>query len=256
MIFYPSFVAIQSTLLREAIVLFGITTAARLLIIRPTELRSQLPRYAFTVGVLAVAYIHRTANAVIYAAALGAALLIFAVERDYLSKQTLGAGIALSPVALFISLPIVQRGIQFLSRTRELRAEGRAIYFPDIAPQTITEFLGFSWIGAGYFLYAPLPWMIETIPDLISGIEGIINLSFTLGAIWGVRVLWKKNAAGTVGLLVGLGVAVTFYGVGTANYGAAVRHRQMFIWVIFLFGGIGISEYVRFKWPFTRSGAS
>ncbi|MDB2276717.1 hypothetical protein PM022_19780 [Halorubrum ezzemoulense] len=112
------------------------------------------------------------------------------------------------------------------------------------------ELIAFSWIGAAYFLYAPFPWMIETVPDLLVGVEGLLNIAFTITAIWGVRSLSQKNMPATVGLLAGLAVAVVLYGVGTVNYGTGMRHRQMFLWVIFLFGGIGISEHVRLVWPF------
>jgi hypothetical protein len=92
--------------------------------------------------------------------------------------------------------------------------------------------------------------MIETIPDLLISMEGVGSIAFTIAAIWGVRSLGQKNLSATVGLLVGLALAVVFYGVGTANYGTGMRHRQMFLWVIFLFGGIGISKHVQFMWPF------
>ncbi|OYR56873.1 hypothetical protein DJ83_18515 [Halorubrum ezzemoulense] len=91
--------------------------------------------------------------------------------------------------------------------------------------------------------------MIETIPDFLVGTEGLVNIGFTIAAVWGVRSLVQKYQYAIVGLLVGLAIAIVLYGVGTVNYGTGMRHRQMFIWVIFLFGGIGISEHIRFVWP-------
>ncbi|WP_353635041.1 glycosyltransferase family 39 protein [Halobacterium sp. NMX12-1] len=248
MTIYPSIVAVQSTLLREALVLFGITTAARLLMI-PSKRRS---RFSWALAGLAlhVSLLLRNDNVVIYAAAIVAALAVYAVQSGYISKRALGIGLSLSPVAFVGSLPVVRDGVKFLAYLREVRAGGRAVYLPEVIPRTILELVAFSWVGAAYFLYAPFPWMIATIPDLLVSIEGVINVAFTVAAVWGVRLLGRKNAHATIGLLVGLAAAVVLYGVGTVNYGTGMRHRQMFLWVIFLFGGIGISEHVRFVWPF------
>jgi ABC-type cobalamin transport system permease subunit len=65
--------------------------------------------------------------------------------------------------------------------------------------------------------------------------------------VWGIRTLARKNKSATVALVVGLVLAIVFYGVGTVNYGTGMRHRQMFTWIIFLFGGIGIAEHVNFR---------
>ncbi|MDB2262455.1 glycosyltransferase family 39 protein [Halorubrum ezzemoulense] len=249
MTFYPSVVAVQTTLLREAIILFGITTAARLLML-PSRRRSRLPSYGLAGIVLHVSLLQRDDNVFIFVAAIAAALAVYAVRAGFLSRRSIALGASLSPVAFVLSLPLVRNGIEFLAYTREVRASGRTVYLPQIIPQTVIELIAFSWIGAMYFLYAPFPWMIETIPDLLVSIEGLINVAFTVAGIWGVRSLGKKNVPATVGLLVGLAVAVVLYGVGTVNYGTGMRHRQMFIWIVFLFGGIGISEHVRFAWPF------
>lgn len=252
MIFYPSIVAVQSTLLREAIVLFGITTAVRLLML-PSRRRSRLLSYALAGIVLHISLLQRDDNIFIFVGAVAAALAVHAVKSGYLSRRSIALAASLSPIVFVLSLPVIQDGIEFLAYTREVRASGRTIYLAEIIPQTVIELIGFSWVGAAYFLYAPFPWMIETIPDLLVGIEGLINIAFTVAAIWGVRSLGQRNMPATVGLLAGLSVAVVLYGVGTVNYGTGMRHRQMFIWVIFLFGGIGISEHVRFVWPFELS---
>ena len=248
MIFYPSFVAVHSTLLREAIVLFGITTAVRLLIFS-RQRRSKWFSYTLAAGLLHIALLLRDDNLVIYVAAISAAIAVSLLKSGSVSKRTAGFGLALSPVAFLLSLPLIREGIEFLARTRTLRARGRAVYLPEVVPRTIVELVAFSWVGAAYFLYAPFPWMIETIPDLLVGTEGLVNIGFTIAAVWGVRSLDQKYQYAIVGLLVGLAVAIVLYGVGTVNYGTGMRHRQMFIWVIFLFGGIGISEHVRFVWP-------
>jgi len=249
MIFYPSIVAIHSTLLREAFVLFGITTATRLLVL-PLRQHSRWFSYGTAVFLLHLVLLQREDNAIIVAAAIGIGVVTYAVKSGYISRRTAGIGAGISPITFVLSLPTIQDGIEFLAYTRRVRASGRVVYLPKIIPGSIIEFMAFSWVGAAYFLYAPFPWMINTVPDLLVGIEGLVNIAFTFAAIWGVRSLGQKNLYATVGLLVGLAIAVVLYGVGTVNYGTGVRHRQMFLWVIFLFGGIGISEHVKLVWKF------
>jgi 4-amino-4-deoxy-L-arabinose transferase-like glycosyltransferase len=243
MMVYPSFVAIHSTVLREAVVLFGITTAARLVL--TSESSNRLQSYSLAVVCLTVALIHRPENAVIYAAAIGGGLLAYAVQAGYPERMIGVAGLVL---AIPVVRPFVRSGIDYLARIREMRASGRAVYLADVVPETIPELLAFSWVGAAYVLYTPFPWMVETLPDLLISIEGMTSIGFTVAALWGVRHLVQRNAPATVGLLVGFGVAVVLYGVGTANYGTGMRHRQMFLWIVFLFGGMGIAEHVRFEW--------
>jgi len=256
MIFYPSFVAVHSTVLREAITLFGITTATRLLTVS-SQYYSRRLTYSLAGVTLYIAYIMRTDNMIIYATAIVAALGAYAIERGSNPLRLIGIGTGLSLMGLVLALPIVRDGVKHLSRIRDVRAFGRTVYLPGVIPRTIPEFVAFSWIGAAYFLYAPFPWMVETGPDLLISIEGLVSIGFTVGAVWGVRWLGQRDFPVTVGLLAGLTVAVVLYGVGTSNFGTGMRHRQMFLWVIFIFGGIGLSERITFEIPtFRRNGDS
>ncbi|WP_336135348.1 glycosyltransferase family 39 protein [Natronomonas amylolytica] len=251
LLLYPSVVAIHSTVLRETIVLFAITTATRLLIVQRRRL-PVLSTYTVVAALLYIAYIMRPENAVIYAVAIGTGLLVHGTERSSPTvwPALVTAGITVIGVAIVTGF--VREGIDYLARIRNIRAGGRTVYLPEVIPQTLIELLAFSWVGAAYFLYAPFPWMIETIPDLLVGMEGIISIGFTLASPWGIRSMAKQNRPATVGLLVGLLLGIVLYGVGTVNYGTGMRHRQMFIWVIFIFGAVGITEHVRFVWGSRR----
>lgn len=243
MVFYPSFIAVHSTLLRDAMVLFGITTAVRFFLLR-SERRPNVLSYLIAAGALYLSLLLRDDNIVVFVTAIAAALAVYIVTTRHLSTEFAIIGFLGSPLIFTFLLPVIRDGIQFLAYIRDVRTGGRTVYLQNIIPETIPELLAFSWIGAAYFLYTPFPWMIETVSDLLVGIEGLISIGFTIAAVWGVRYLGQKNMAVTVGLLAGLAAAVTLYGVGTVNYGTGMRHRQMFIWVIFLLGGIGISEKI------------
>ena len=245
LLFFPSVVAVQSTLLREAFVLFCITTACRLLLLH----RRRVAAYAAAGGLLYGAYVMRTENAVIYAAAIVTALLVAGLRRLELSRSSVAAAAGVSAVGVVVARPVIEPLLRQLAVLRLERANGRAVYLGDVAPQTLPELLAFSWIGAAYFLYAPLPWMVETGSDLLVGFEGLLTLGYTVAAIWGVRWLARRDAPAAAGLVAGLAVAVVLYGVGTANYGTGMRHRQMFTWVLFTLGAVGVAERVRLRLP-------
>jgi len=243
---YPSHIAVQSTLLRDTIILFSITSVTRILLL-PSEKHSRWVYYVTAGVLLHVALLLRGDNFVIYLIAIAAGVVTWAVRSGYVSRYIAGVSAALSPLVFILALPTIQSGIEFLARTREVRARGRATYMSEVIPQNIPELIAFSWIGAAYFLYAPFPWMIQSVADIIVSLEGVVSFIFTVAAIWGVQSLSRKDLPVTVGLLAGLSVAVVFYGVGTGNYGTGMRLRQMFLWAIFLLGGIGISEKVEIK---------
>lgn len=245
MIFYPSFVAVQSTLLREAMVLFCITIAAKFLI-TPYGPNSKGLCYLLAGGSMYIALILRPDNLLIYIVVVFSAIAVYMVYSGRISKWTLIITGSLLPFGFIFALPYIQSGVQFLARTRQLRGQGRAVYLADVVPQTISEVIAFSWIGAAYFLYAPFPWMISTVPDLIISIEGIITIIFTITAVWGLRSFSQKNPPVAIGLIIGFSVAIVLYGIGTVNYGTGMRHRQMFLWIVFLFGGIGLSDHIHF----------
>jgi len=131
-----------------------------------------------------------------------------------------------------------------LAKLRRRRASGRTVYLSHVFPETIPAAIAFSWIGFAYFLYTPFPWMIEAPMDALIAVEGVINFLYTIAAVLGAQVLWRRAPAATAGLAVGIVVGTVLYGFGTANVGTAVRHRQMVLWAIFLLGGIGFAEKV------------
>lgn len=245
MAFYPSFVAVHSTLMREAFVLFGITTAARFILV-PSSTRSRLHSYLLAGGALSLATIHREDNAIVYGVAIGIGALVFLLDTGRVSKRQVGAGALLSPVAFVYAYPLVRAGVEFLARIHDVRARGRTVYLAHVIPNTLPELLAFSWIGALYFLYTPFPWMIATPADLVVGMEALVNVLFTVAGVYGVKVLYHRSRVATVGLLVGFLAAIVLYGVGTVNFGTAMRHRQMFLWVVFLFGAVGLADRFRF----------
>lgn len=247
MVLYPSFIFIHSTILREAIVLFGITTAARLFIL-PSKRVHPLLTYATASGLLWMTILLREENLPVFLVIFVLAAL---VKYRSMINRPLVYYLAV-PAAWIIgvfSLPYINGVVEFLASIRRYRAYGGSVYLPHVIPDTILSAIQFSWIGASYFLFAPFPWMVTQIAELVTFIEGSLNLLFAIVGIYGFRTLLHRNATVAVPLAVGLILAVILYGLANANAGTAVRQRQMMIWVIFAFGGIGLSEHIRIRLP-------
>lgn len=242
--FYPSFVLMHSTLHREATLLVGLTTALRLLV-APGGQVSKPVRVIIISSCLVGATILRRENLILYILALGIGTGVYLAARYNRLKQTAITGVLISIVGVIIASPIISKGVDYLARVHQVRARGRTAYFVDIAPTTIPELVAFSWIGAAYFYFTPFPWMIHTISDVVVGIEAILNLMYGLSAIGGFRILLNKNISMTVSLAITFVIGSILYGVADANVGTAVRHRQMFVWVIYVFGAIWISNQVQ-----------
>lgn len=243
LLFFPSLVLAHASVLRDVVVLFGITTAARLLLAPLNDL-PRYARYSAAVGALGLATVLRTDNLPVYLLVVGVAVVLSVrqIRESFRSwPVTVGAGVA---VGGFVIVPVAREVIEYLARIRGQRASGRTEYLGWVFPDTVVEAIAFSWIGVAYFLFSPFPWMASTPSDFVVGIEAMITLGFSIAAFSGARVMARQTVPGTVALVVGILVASVLYGLGTANVGTAVRHRQMITWALFVLGGIGLSNRV------------
>lgn len=250
---YPSYLMAHAVPIREAIVLFGITLVARVLLVPYNQSRLWVV-VAVVLG-LTVATLHRPSNLPLYVTGIGVGFLVYLYQRNRLGKHHLYPGAGIAILTTFLLRDRIRETIEYLAWLREVRARGRTAYLVEIFPTTLPELIAFSWIGAGYFLFSPFPWMVETVSDFLVSLEGLIALVAVFATPLGIRYVARQNPAGTIGLLVGFLLAVVLYGYGTANVGTAVRHRQMFLWVIFLFAAIGIANSIRVEYTHPEENA-
>ena len=245
LMFYPSIVLVQSSLLREAAVLFGVTTAARLLLIvadhdriypvlnRPRIQRAVL--VVIAVVLLLFATVLREDNFPLYALAILAGLLAYYFDTRW-GRGATALTVAGGLVGVFL---FRERLIQRFNFFRDVRSRGRTVYFGGVRFHNLLDMSAFSIVSSSYFLFAPFPWMVGSVLDLPVLFEGIGNMLYALAALAGIAIAFKRDRVATVGLGVYFIAGVTLYGLGTANYGTGVRHRQMFLWVLFVFGAVG-----------------
>ena len=242
---YPSFVLVQSSLLREAAILAGITTAAHLLVRSPSILDSrQRTRGVLVVSALVLATLLRYDNGPVYLLAFGVGIGVWYVrhrELDIRRRAVVGGIVGGLGIAGLATAP---RIVDYLAGIHRSRARGRTAYLTETVPTTVPEAILFAPIGMAYFLFTPFPWMVANTMDLVVTLEALGNVLFAVAGLWGLRVAWRRDPARTAALLAGFLAASLVYGIGTANVGTAVRHRQMFVWVVYVFGAVGFTQWI------------
>lgn len=244
LLIYPSFVLSHASLLREATVLAGITTVARLLIAPPPREKVDRTVIAgFGLVAFSITTLLRLENAVLYLGTFVVALIVWRSEsRDAASIHRLGTFPALVFAAVVLQSTFVSRGVDYLTAIRRARAHGRAVYLQSVDVVTALDVAIYAPVGALYFLLAPFPWMIGTPADFTVYIQSLGNILYFAFAPWGFRRLFRRHRSVAVGLAVFLLMGAVLYGIVETNYGAAVRHRMMFTWIMYVMGAIGFSQ--------------
>lgn len=244
LIIAPSFVTVQGSIFRDGVVFFALTTAARYLSIPKYPLKLRIIAPVVSLG---LAYYLRDYTFVIYSIALlSGTIAYFSYSNHWVRRLLYASPIAVLPVTILLRETIEQQLLSIVS-TRTYATRGRAAYLSEVFPGTLSEVIAFSWIGALYFLFSPFPWQITAPIDIGASFESLIFLLFTIPAVFGVRYMLHRECAVTVGILAGFFVGVILVGLGSGNYGTAIRHRQMFLWVVTLYGGIGLVHTVDLK---------
>jgi len=262
---YPSVVFTHSTVLRESFVLAGLVWATLILsgavsvpawlpnAAGPAWLPGALVRHVTGVAILALISIVRWENLPLYALAIGTGVAIGYRAHFTRIRIAVAAGIA-ALGGLTIGRPFVQSALDFLVVKRDRRSEGRTMYLPEFRPDTIPKAVAFAPIGAVYFLFTPFPWMVETVADAVVFPQAVGNLVAARFAVAGVPVLWRRSERTTGALVVAFLCGTMLYGLVNANVGTNVRQRQMFLWVLFLFAGVGVATRFDLADCFDRLG--
>jgi len=244
LIFYPSFIFIHSTVLREAAVLVGLSASTRFLTV-PSPRLSLSTNYGFAALFLWFSLVFRPDNLPVIVAVL--ALAIVVKYRHVIAGSVVRYFVPpIAIVGTVLAYPQAKEIVRSLAIIRRNRARGRTEYLGHMFPETVMSAIAFSWIGAMYFLFTPFPWMVEDITGFIALFEGLGNLVFAVFSVIGARKLGTRNSTVGVVLTAGVVLGAVLYGLGNANVGTAIRQRQMLLWVIFLLGGLGIAEKVQF----------
>jgi hypothetical protein len=256
----PSLVMFSATPLRDSLVIFLISEYVwlSLLWIRT----SRLKYLALTLFVTIFVGLFRTENLPIYWIPLIPSLTL------YLRRWVKATIVGPIPVVLFIGLSLLamyltlhapgfsklqRTSIAYLGDLRDRRARGEAVYLEGYSYSSWGGLLKLLPIGATYFLFAPFPWQVTKLTELLASAEAILLLALVLLSISGFRQAWARDRQSSLFLLLYLVVGIGLYGVVDANTGTALRHRSQFIWLLFVFASYPLTTY-RIVWGRQRSG--
>jgi hypothetical protein len=194
---------------------------------------------------LTFAALLRIDNTPIYVGALVFGFAFWVTQRVDAERVFWVGVYSLGTTSIAILYPIYSRLARFLSGVRSSRAHGTTAYLTDVTLDSVLALVAFSWIGFLYFYFTPFPWMISTLGELVLLVESLGNIVYFGAAIFGSRLLFSQQRVPVATLVMSFLVFSILYGNITANVGAAARHRQMFSWVLYLFGGVWLASRCR-----------
>jgi len=106
----------------------------------------------------------------------------------------------------------------------------------------LTDFVLSGLQGGIYFLVKPLPWVAETVRQLIQSCENVVVFAFVF---WVTKVCVKEDRARSLFWILFLLFSSMIYGLVVANFGTAARYRFGFFvcYVVFIVYDVFRSRY-------------
>lgn len=109
------------------------------------------------------------------------------------------------------------------------RRTGRAAYLIGMTADNPVDLVWQTPIRALYFLFAPFPWMMGSIWDLVGLFDALLYLSIFFGIYKSIPLI--RHDPGRVILFLMLAGMVIMFAWGVTNYGTAMRHRAKIVTV-------------------------
>ncbi|KZN26257.1 hypothetical protein A4G99_21825 [Haladaptatus sp. R4] len=245
---FPTFLLVQTSLIREGPVLLLITAIVYLFVV-PTDASRGDPRYLIMLCFVLVT-LFRPENLFVYAFAIFIAwgIKIYSYIETYYDvgvsfKHERLASALFGSLSTGIALIAGQKILSFaIAPRRAKRARGGSAYLVGIIPSDLFTAAWFAPIGIAYFLFSPFPWMVKSWTYLAPMAVGILNLGLFIAGLVGAKTLIKARPQVAIPLIAAFALLTLFYGLMEGNVGAAIRHRQMVIWVMYLCAGVGLAE--------------
>ncbi|QOR84159.1 hypothetical protein IMZ17_17085 [Geobacillus stearothermophilus] len=122
---------------------------------------------------------------------------------------------------------IMNDGLEGLSDQQAIAARSRAAYLSNLTIQSPVDFLWMTPIRVLYFLFAPFPWMITNLEDVIGFLDSVM-IMWLFYRIYKNKESIFKNKSALIIFLFLIGCIIMF-AIGTSNYGTAIRHRAKLV---------------------------
>ena len=119
--------------------------------------------------------------------------------------------------------------IHHISSFEKIAARDRCAYLKNLHIRSFFDLIWQTPIRVIYFIYAPFPWMIEKLKDLLGIIYSFLNIFLTFTFIKTITN-FKENIKKEWFLLflILISMVITF-SLGTFNYGTSIRHFSKFL---------------------------
>jgi 4-amino-4-deoxy-L-arabinose transferase-like glycosyltransferase len=165
-----------------------------------------------------------------YAVVLGAffAALSFAVRGETVERQR-----------AFFDLQRVQ-----VSRADQSALSSSAIG-SDLDVSTPAGALAAVPIGLAYLLFAPFPWSMTSIRQLLTLPEMLVWYSLIPALVRGLRYTIREKFRDCLPILVFAGMLMVAYAIFQGNVGTVYRQRTQITMFLFIFMGVGVVEKQR-----------
>lgn len=173
------------------------------------------------------------------AAAIVALAAVPAIRGSQAGRVKKGAG-ALGALLLVgvLLLAMVQLRVGFdkvlspldiasIQASQTARARGNAAYLTGLRASTPVDLAWQGPIRMVYVVFTPFPWQVTSGFQLIGLIDAAGYSWLAYLGFRNRRAIWRDPGARAV--LVILGFLVLAFGLGTSNFGTAIRHRQKFV---------------------------
>lgn len=139
--------------------------------------------------------------------------------------------------------------LEALQEMRQFTSIGGSAYQEQVDISTPGRALAFLPKGLAFFLFAPYPWTVRNVRQLVTVPEMLLFYTLVPSMLRGARDLVRARAPGAL-MLVLITLSLTLgYALGEANAGAAYRHRAQVLVFLLLFAAAGAEARRRAQSP-------
>jgi hypothetical protein len=243
--FFPSLILWSAVGIRDVWVLFFIVLAIR----ETAVLHEKFSTTALVRGLLALLALTQFRSYLLFALALPI-LISFLIRggRHFVRNTTLAMLLALGVVYADTAAGFrviggrlsIEQQLQALQDMRRWSASSAESGFaPDADISTPAGALAFLPVGLFYFVFAPFPWMLGSIRQIVAAPEMLYWYWLLPSTIRGVRAMLRHRARQSLFLLLTLISLSIGYAIGQGNIGTMFRHRAQVLPIFLLFAAVG-----------------
>lgn len=139
------------------------------------------------------------------------------------------------------SIEIDKSIFKFLDYHRSGGAYGNLAFLKDVDISSFGKLILFAPLGFLYAIFAPFPWQLGSVSQLMAVPETILFYILFPSTIKGIVFAYRNRFNQSILLLLIILIMLFFLGIVEGNIGTLFRHRSIIFHILFIFTAIGIS---------------